>query len=142
MRLTNTEVIRAQEALSKLMEMDLPVKVSLDIAIISNLVARQTRAFGMVRDRLFKTYSIQTPKGETEGSIRLESAVKGETEEETVKLKQENMEAFLEKFNNLLEAKTEDLQFKSIQLPKEIDGKPLQIKPSILAALTEFVEVI
>ena len=141
MKLKNLEALQAQRALSKLIEVDLPVKVSLDIALISNMVDVQARAFGLVRDKLLKTYSIKTQPGEIVGSIKFESTVKGETEEETSKLQTENLEAFVEKFNDLMEAKTEDLQFKKIQLPKEVGGKPLQIKPEILKALVEFVEV-
>jgi len=171
------EVLHAQGALSRLIELDLPVKVSLDIALISNTVDVQAKAFGLVRDRLFKTYSIKTEAGDLEGSVsflcieeievldkeakerhgvswldlrkldngrKLQNQMVADIPEvaRVVKKQQENLEAFGDKFNSLLEAKTEDLIFKKIQLPLEINGKPLEVKPSILKALTEFVEVV
>lgn len=137
MRLTNIQAWEAQQALSKLMDMDLPIKVSLDIALVSNLVDAQVNAFTKVRDNLFRKYAIKTSPGEAEGTVRFESQVKGETEEETGKLRQENLEAFMEKLTELMEAKTEDLVFKKIELPADIT-----IKPEILKPLTQFVEVV
>ena len=136
MKLTNMEALQAQGALARLMEMDLPIKASLDTALISNMVDEQVKAFVLVRNRLFKTYSIKTEPGEKEGSVNFSSTTKGETDEETVKLQSENLEAFSEKLNELLEAKTEDLNFKKIQLPSDIT-----IKPEILKSLVEFVSI-
>ncbi len=130
MKLNNMEALQAQQALSKLMALDLPVKVSLDIALVSNMVDGQAKAFGIVRDNLFKKYSIKTSKGETDGAIKFESKVEGDEQQ------RENLEAFMEKFNDLLEAKTGDMVFKKIQLPPDI-----MVKPEILKALTDFVEV-
>ena len=141
MRVTNVEALQAQGALSKLLELDLPVLVSVDVALVSNLVDKQVGVFSRVRDKLFKDYSIKTEPGETEGSIKFSCTAKGENEEETKKLQSGNLETFGDKFNALLEAKTEDLDFRKIKLPKEIDGKPMLVKSSILKSLTEFVEV-
>ena len=134
MKLTNSEVIQAQGALARLMEMKLPVKVSLDIALISNTVDRQVKAFVAVRDRLYKDYSIITGQGDAPGSVKFTCSDKEKEEE--------NLRSFQVEFNELLEAKTDDLIFKRIQLPSEVSGEPLQIEPSILVALTEFVEVV
>ena len=136
MKLTNMEALQAQKALSGLMELDLPVKVSLDIALISNMVDEQVKAFSRVRDKLFNTYSIKTEPCNPDGSIKFVSTIEGETEEATGKLRAENLEAFGEKFSDLLEAKTGDLVFSKIQLPEGII-----IKPSVLKALTGFVEI-
>ena len=141
MKLTNEETIGAQEALSKLMGVGLPIMVSLDIAIISKMVDERVKTFSLVRTPLYKKYSIKTEPGDVEGTIRFMSTVKGDTEEETKKLQQENLEAFGDKFNELLQAKAEEFVFNKIKLPKEIDGKPLIIKPEILKAITGFIEV-
>lgn len=136
MKLNNLEAIQAQGSLSRLMEIDLPIKVSLDIAIISNIVDVQVKAYGVVLGNLYKKYSIRPEASEGEGTTRFTCSVAGENEEASIKLRGENLEAFAEKFNDLLEAKTEDLTFKKIQLPSDIT-----IKPEILKALTEFVEI-
>jgi len=135
MKLTNMEALQASGALARLMEMDLPVKASLDIAIISNMVDVQTKAYGQVLQSLYKKYSIKAESQE-KGGVQFICTLEGENEEATAKLRQENLEAFSEKLNDLLEANTGDMQFKKIQLPSDIT-----IKPEILKALTEFVEV-
>lgn len=137
MRLTNAELTQAHGALSRLMDMDLPIMVSLDIALVSNLVEQRVKAFGMVRDQLLKTHHIQVKPGEQPNITILTCTLNGETEEATEKIRAEAMQVFSEKFTALLEARTEDLLFKKIQLPKDIT-----IKPGILKALTDFVEVV
>lgn len=132
MRLTNSEAVQVHSSFNRLMEIKLPVKVSLDIALLLKQLEGLVNAFVLVRDKLFKTYSIETKQNE-DGSINFTSTEKGK--------EQENVKNFASEFNELLEAKTEDTNFIKIKLPKEIDGKPLQIEPSILVALTKFVEV-
>jgi len=141
MKLTNMAVLQAQGALSKLMELDLPIKASIDVALISNTVDKQVQVFSRVRDKIFKDYSIKTEPGETEGSIKFACTTEGEGEEATAKLRTDNLEAFSEKFNSLLEAKTEDMVFKKIQLPQEVNGKPFTVKPDILKSIMDFIEV-
>lgn len=135
MKLTNMEVLNASGALARLMEMDLPIKASLDIAIISNMVDVQTKAYQMVLQNLYKKYSIKAEPNES-GGVQFTCTLKGENEEATAKLRQENLEPFAEKLNDLLEANTADMQFKKTKLPGDIT-----IKPEILKALVEFVEV-
>ena len=129
MKLTNLEALNASGALAKLMEKDLPIKASLDIAIISNMIDVQTKAYGVVLQNLYKKYSVKAEPNES-GGVQFTCILEGEAE------KQENIEAFGEKLNELLEAKTEDLSFKKIKLPENIT-----IKPKIMKALTEFVEI-
>jgi len=142
MKLTNMEVLNASGALAKLMEMDLPIKVSLDVAIISNLVDVQTKAYGQVLQNLYKKYSVKAEPQEN-GGVQFTCTIGADKpddglaiNEETAKLRQENMEAFAEKLNDLLEANTADMNFKKIKLPDNIT-----IKPEILKSLTEFVEI-
>jgi len=133
MKLTNNEVVQAQAALLRLSEIRLPIKVSLDVALILNSVDERVKAFELVRNRLYQTYSIRVDQGETPRSVVFRC-----TDEAKV---QENLEAFQREFNELLEVKTKDLDFQKIQLPETIDGQPLQIEPSVLRALIKFVEV-
>jgi len=130
------EALETQRALARLMELDLPIKASLDTAIISNMVDVQAKAYSTVLSNLYKKYSVKAQAGETEGTIQFICTIEGDNEEATNKLKTENLQAFMEKFSELLEAKTEDLSFKKIRLPEDIT-----IKPEILKALVEFVEI-
>ena len=130
MKLTNIEALNASGALKELSKRDdIPIRASLDIALISNLIDTQVKAYGVVLQNLYKKYSVRAEPNES-GGVQFTCTLEGEAE------RQENMEAFGEKLNELLEAKTEDLSFKQIKLPENIT-----IKPEILKALTEFVEI-
>ena len=133
MKITNSEVLQANQALNRLMEIKLPVKISLDIALVTKLLQGQVQAFSVVRDKLYKTYTIVTEPGETNGQVVFKCKEEGK--------EKENLEAFQNEFNELLEAETEELKFRAIQLPTEVNGESLQIEPSIMVALTKFVEI-
>jgi len=142
MRLTNVKLMEAQGALAKLMELDLPIMASLNIALVSNTVDQEVKAFAMVRDKIFKDCQVKAEPGEVAGTVNFRCTagtepVKGEEPDEaTKKLRQEKLETFAEKFNELMEARTDDMKFAKIQLPSD-----LKIKPEILKSLTEFVEI-
>ena len=136
MKLTNMEALQAQARLAELgARDDIPVRASLDIALISNQIDVQCKAYGVVLQNLYKKHSIKTKPLET-GDVQFTCTAEGENEEATEKLRVENLEAFSEDFNKLLDAKTEDLTFKKIKLPDNIT-----IKAEILKALVEFVEI-
>jgi len=142
MRLTNVKLMEAQQALAKLMELDLPIMASLNIALVSNTVDQEVKAFAMVRDKIFKDCSIKAEPGEVQGTVNFrctagtEPAKGEEPDEETAKLRKEKLETFAEKFNELMEARTDDMKFAKIKLPSD-----LKIKPEILKSLTEIVEI-
>lgn len=142
MKLTNMEAIQAQGALARLMELDLPIKASLDTAIISNMVDVQVKAYQVVLSNIYKKYSITSESQEGGKGIQFVCSAEGENEEATNKLRTENLTAFIEKLNDLLDTNTQqEFTFEKIKLPQEVDGKPLQVKPEILKALVEFVEI-
>ena len=142
MKLTNMEALNASVALKELgARDDIPIRASLDIAIISNLIDVQTKAYGQVLQNLYKKYSIEAKPQENGGvqftcTAGTEPKEGKELDKETAKLRRENMEAFGEKLSDLLEANTADMNFKKIKLPDDIT-----IKPEILKSLTEFVEI-
>lgn len=136
MKLTNLEALQAQTALGKLGELDLPIKTSLDVAIITNLIEQQTKTYGVVLQNLYKKHSIKTEPNKETGGVNFTCMAKADTDEATGKLRSENLETFADKFNELLEAKTDDMVFKKIKLPDD-----LKIKPEVLKALVDFVEV-
>lgn len=134
MKLTNYEVLQAQNKLAELSQRDdIPIRASLDIAIISNMVDVQVKAYSTVLQTLYKKYSVKAEPGEN--TIKFTCTLKDEADE-TGELKSANLQAFLEKLDSLLEANTADIQFNRVKLPSDI-----KIKPEILKALTEFVEI-
>ena len=141
MKITNMEAIEAQAALAELSKReDIPIRASLDIALISNMVDTQVKAYGVVLQNLYKKYSIRPEP--TDGGTRFVCFAGKEPKEgevmdaETQKVRGENIQGFLEQLDDLLNQKTEDLAFKKIKLPDTIN-----IKPGILKSLTDFVEI-
>ena len=136
MKLNNLEAIQAQQGLAELSKRDdIPIRASLDIALISNMIDVQVKAYGVVLQNLYNRYSIKTEPIEG-GGVKFTCTAEADTEEATEKLRTENLEAFSEKLNDLLEAKTGDLVFQKIKLPSDI-----KVKPEILKSLMEFVEI-
>ena len=171
MKLTNIEALNAQRALGELGQRDdMPIRASLDIALISNMVDVQVKAYGVVLQSLYKKYSLKTEPAKN-GGVRLscieelkaldketkakydltwkELAKKEDAEtvqsqliEENAEVARivakhnENLQAFSEKLNELLEANTGDMQFSKIKLPSDI-----KVKPEILKPLVEFLEI-
>ena len=130
MKLTNVEAIQAQGALKELgAREDIPIRASLDVALISNQIDTQVKAYGVVLQNLYKKYSVRAEPNES-GGVQFTCTLEDETQ------KKESLEAFAEKLNDLLEANTGDLNFRKIKLPEDIT-----IKPETLKALTEFVEI-
>lgn len=130
MILNNLEAVQAHQALAELGKRDdIPIRASLDIAYLSNLIETQLKAYRVVLRNLYKKYSIK-PEANEDGFVRFTCTLKGDAE------RKENLEAFSEKFNELLEAKTEDFSPKKIKLPDTI-----MVKAEVLKALTDFVEI-
>jgi hypothetical protein len=130
MRLTNVEALMAQEALGKLNDLDLPIKTSLDIAIISNMIEQETKSYGVVLQKLYKKHSVIGTPSEDGKSISFECTLEGEDE------KAKNMQEFVDDMNELLESKTNELSFKPIKLPSDT-----KVKPDVLRPLVKFIEV-
>jgi len=135
------EAIQAQGALAELSKReDIPIRASLDIALISNLIGIQVKAYGVVLRNLYKKYSIKPEP--IEGGTRFicfagtEPKEGEEMDAETQQVRQENLQSFFEQFDDLLGQKTEDLVLKKIKLPDTIS-----IKPEILKPLIQFIGV-
>jgi hypothetical protein len=134
-KITNNEAIQIQQALVKLNEIDLPVKASMDIAILTGIIENQVKAFSMARTKIFKQYAIKTEPGIVEGTVRFVSTK--ETDEE----KQKCLDEFMSEFNKLVEETGVDFEFGKITIPQEFGGKPVAIKGNILAPLLKFIEI-
>lgn len=135
MKITNNEAIQIQQALVKLNEIDLPVKASMDIAILTGIIEGQVKAFSMARTKIFKQYAIKAEPGVAEGTVRFVSTKETDAE------KQADLENFMSEFNNLVEETGQEFEFGKITIPQEFNGKPVAIKGNILAPLLKFVEI-
>ncbi len=129
MKITNKQAVEAQQAIMSLLGLDLPVKVSLEIAKLSVNVDKQVAAFTKVRDSLIQNYQIKVSAGDTAGKMVFSTNITGEKEKEVALLE------FMSKVNELVDSETDDISG-AIHLP---DG--INIKPEILKPLVQFIEM-
>lgn len=132
MEITNEEILNSRQPLQMLSSMRLPVKVSLQIA---NLAVKLNEPYGVateVKNKLINQYGQEQKGGEVAVIMPNDMLNRPVTPD---------WEKFLVEYNELLAQKVE-LNIEKVQLPPEIDGKPLQIEPSILMALGKFIDVV
>jgi hypothetical protein len=122
MRVTNGEIFNAKEPLEKLVQVSLPVKVSLQVARLANKINVELRAIEDVRMGLIRKYGKVSEDGR----------------QMTVDPFDGNYPKFLEEINELMSQGTE-IVAENVVLPTTVDGKPLELEPSILMALEKFV---
>lgn len=124
MELLNMEIFGAVNALNTIFEMELPVRTSLSLAKLIGKLNEPFLSIEKVRTGLVNKYGKSDP----------------ETRQVSVKPDNENFPKFMEGYGELMSQKTE-LVFDIVMLPQEVNGKPLMIKPALMAALVKFVEI-
>ncbi len=127
MKVTNGELFNTVEPLNKLVGMKLPVRVSLQVAKLVNKLGEPLKELDSVRQGLVKTYKITFEKDEA-GNTTIKSEVEG------------NIPKFIAEVNELVGMETEIVVSK-VKLPTEVDGKALEIEPSVLISLEKFIDV-
>ena len=127
MKVTNGEIYNSVESLNKLAGMKLPVKTSLQVAKLVSKLNEPLKEIDSVRQGLVKTYGISFEKDEAGNTT-----IKSETEGNVIK--------YITEMNELVSLETE-LVVDKIKLPTEVDGKALEIEPSVLIALEKFIDV-
>ncbi len=136
MKLKYLDILQAQSALTKLNDIaELPILASLDIAIISNSIDQRVKAYQTAISKLYKDYSIKV--SQENGQSKFECTLKDAVDE----VKNENIIKCVDGINQLLDADAEELTFKKIKIPKEVNGKSIQLKPEILKPLVDFIEI-
>lgn len=125
MKVRNGEIFAAKEPLAKLAEKEFPVKVSYGLAKLANKLNEQYVVIEQVRNGLVQKYG---------------EPVNGSANQLSVPQDSEGFPKFVSEFNELLE-QTAELVFETVLLPEMVDGVALQIEPSILMALEQFVTV-
>lgn len=105
------------------MAMKFPVAVSFKLAKIANKLNDALRSIEAVRNGLINKYGEPNEKGQM-----------------AVSADSPNFEKFIAEFNDLMAIEVE-VVIDKVRLPEEVDGKPLEIEPSLLMALEKFVEV-
>ena len=123
MKLTNGEIFSSREPLEALLQMKFPVAISFKLAKTASKVNDALKTIEGVRNGLINRYGAPNDLGQM--WVAPDSA---------------NFEAFVKEFNDLMAIEVE-VVIDKVKLPEEVDGKPLEVAPALLMALSQFVEV-
>lgn len=117
-------------ALSQLMTLSLPIKISLEIARLAGVIDQQVQTMMAVRDALIKQYHVKVTVGENPKQPRF--LILGEISEEE---KDKALAEFGSKMDELSNTQGDDID-NTIHLPSDIES----VKPEILKPLLGFME--
>ena len=138
--LTYQQAIDATKVLLVLNKQKLPIRTSLAIARLSNLIDAELKTFTNARNALFGAYTISAQHVAEEGKdlTQFVTGVQGKNPEETRQKKIENLKAFNQKFNALLRSKMPEWDLEPIRLPPTVED----IQPKLLFPLAEIIEIL
>ena len=142
MILTNGEIFDAKEPLVKLMEKELPVKISLELAKLACKLDDELRAIHKVRQGVFEKYGSPDPRNSTVLAC-LPVAPKLDEDGKAVKDKDGNPvfvsnpkhPKFLEEISELMSQETE-IVFTPVTLPST-----LELSPKVVLPLMKLVKI-
>lgn len=124
MKITNDRAVLAQQSLHKLVNKELPVKTSLQIARLSLAIDQQVSAVMIVRDALISQYRIAVNVSDV-GTPVLKLDDEISEEEKTLAL-----QGFTQKLNEVMEEEGEEINT-TFSLPETISITPDELKPII-----------
>jgi len=125
MKLFNGEIFGAKEALMTVFEKEWPIKVSFKVAELIAKINTPFENIEKVRNALILKYGVQ----DKDNSSRFRIDAKLDTYPE-----------FAKKHDELMEQEVE-VEFEKVLLPTKVSGEDVVIKPSLLLALENFVEL-
>lgn len=133
MKVTNRDVFESRTAIQELVGYDLPIRTSYQVATLTRKINEVLKDIDVSRRNLIQKYGTDAERGGKE-----------------VKTDNANYDNFMSEFNELLDIEIEIIVAK-IMFPEKITttcdkcghnaNTPLTIKPWILAALNNFIEV-
>lgn len=132
MEVINGDIFECKESIQILSGMRLPVKVSLQVAKLIRKLNDPYADIEKVRNGLIETYGQEQKSGEL-AVIFPTDILKRPVSPDWEKYVAEHDELMAQKVT---------VDAEKIQLPSEVDGKLLQIEPSILMALEKFIDVV
>lgn len=123
MKITNGELFNnIKPALGKLIQVQLPVKTSFEIAKFTALVQKSVDTIESVRNGLISKY------GEIDKARQAP----------VISQKSTRWDEFVPEYNELMEIEIE-LPDTIIVIPQNVNGREVEIEPSVLIALEKFV---
>ena len=131
-KVTNRELADSMQFIGMLSSMKWPVLVGLEIATLVSSLREPARIIDEVHNSLVDRYGQKQESGEM-AVIMPQDPGRRPLSTEWEKFRSEHKK---------LMAQEVELSIEKIKIPQEIDGKPLQIEPSILIALEKFIDVV
>ena len=125
MKLTNGEIFGSKAALADVFDKDWPIKLSFKIAALITKLNTALESIEAVKNPLIQKYG--KPAEDNPNNIQIDE-------------KSADYPEFVAKFNELMNEEVE-IEYDIIELPAEVDGKEVSIKPRILMALEKFVKL-
>jgi hypothetical protein len=123
MKISNEVIFAAKSSIDELLKTNLPVKCAWQIAMLTGKLTPALTAIETTKDGLVKKYG----QPDKNGNISIDQS-------------SPNWNDFVSEFNVLFSQEVE-IVFDKIELPQQVDGKDLQMKPEILIALKDFVTI-
>lgn len=124
MKVLNGEIFAAQKPLEALSKERLPIKSSYKIAKLIKECASHLDIIEKLRIGLVQRYGEKDEKGSY-----------------SIKQDTDNWFKFIEEMN-ILFAQEVDIELENkIEIPFEVDGKSINVEPSVLIALDKFIEI-
>ena len=130
MKLLNGEIFTASRPLSKLVDKDFPVKVSIALRQLVTKLGESLKVIEDVRSGLVRKHG----KGEG-GNIEIITP-----DDPKGRPVSKSYPKFVAEFNELMTTEVE-VDIEIVKVPAETDGKPLQMSVNDLVALEKFIKV-
>lgn len=124
MKVTNGDMFGAVQAFQEIVKIELPAKTSWMLVKLASKVEARCKSIEKVRTGLVLKYG----------------KLNEETRQTEIKPDSESWSDFVAGYNELMEQEDE-IDMEKIKIPEEVNGKPVMVTASTLAALEKFIEV-
>ncbi len=137
MKVNNRVAVNAQQALSVMSGIKLPIKTSLALARLSSELEKQVTACIKARDTLMKQYEIKVSLAkDEEDRVEFTTTIGGADTPEMQKIKEDAIVAFSDRINELMDSEGEDITVK-VSFPDNIE-----VNSATLKYLLPFMDVV
>lgn len=136
MKLTNRHAIEAQRTIGRLNTLNLPIKTSYGLAVLTSKLDEQTLQYGKQRDQLVKDYKIKLEIGNDKEVVSFTIPTKETDSVEEFESKEQAIAEFTLKVNALMLEYGEDIDVPIVKFPSNLIIQAETIKP-----LLPFIEI-
>jgi hypothetical protein len=139
MKVTNGDIFGAKDAMAKVLNLDLPARTSLQLVKLGSALNKMLEDIEVVRVKLVQKYGVQDPKT---GDFKVAPTISmpaPDTGEPQV-IPNPEWPGFSKEYQDLMDQE-EEIAMEKVQIPEEVNGKPVIISAMTIGALEMFVEI-